>query len=226
MLGLAGVSPTPIVSVGWRLLVAQRWLQKGLACAGPILLPWQAQLWECLSAGTPPCRVIYNISNYFIFQTGLSFFFFSFQQSIFPWQFILWWLWAALCRQSLCLGLVDCLSDLCMETTRINLHKRANLVRGIQSKVLAVKQARESAFLISNFLCNFHTSVLHMIFETSEFCCPLILPYRREGEALAIHRVNQCTCTCLKQGRAEVTKDWFCSELTSVNSLLKGICWG
>lgn len=139
MLGLAGVSQTPIVSVGWRLLVAQRLLQNGLACAGPTSLPWQGQQCECLSAGTPPCGVIYNISNYFILQTGLSLFFFCFNRVFSHGNLfcggcelpcadnpLAWDSWIA--------GQIFAWKPL-----RINLHKRVILDRGIQSNVLAVK---------------------------------------------------------------------------------------
>lgn len=54
----------------WCLLGSHLWLQSGLASTN--LLLWQGQLCECLSGVTPPCGIVYNFSNYFIFKVGLT----------------------------------------------------------------------------------------------------------------------------------------------------------
>lgn len=91
---------------------------------------------------------------------------------------------------------------------RINYHKGGK----IQSNVSVMKQPCESGVLFSCWSLphNFQTSMLHMIFETSKFCCPLCCPSVLEEmeSALAVHRMNQCTHIYLKWGRPELTNDW------------------
>lgn len=113
--GAAEVSEAQFLMVGAH---CSPWLQNGLAYAGLAPLSWRGQLCESLSAVAPPCGVI--ILVIISFSNQGCHYFFVLTEFFFPRGIILWWLWAALCRQHPCLGLVDVHLDLHVETSEKN----------------------------------------------------------------------------------------------------------
>lgn len=113
--GAAEVSEAQFLMVGAHCSpVTPEW--PCLCRAGSIILA-RTIVWESVCSGSTLWS--YNFSNYFIFKPGLSLFF-CFNWVFFPRGIILWWLWAALCRQHPCLGLVDVHLDLHVETSEKN----------------------------------------------------------------------------------------------------------